>query len=136
LAPAQPELNLANPKMMPQIVQASSNVTDIEIEAAARPLWNELRTLKPALKALESAVEAACASAYEARPEIKGAINWADLHCAQAEFFITSNGETGYRVWISEASPDQLDLRKFIREFIDSRSDGARFESLEILFEW
>jgi hypothetical protein len=94
-----------------------------------RPTPERLREL---LKQLEDDVDAACVRACEAEPVINGAVNWADLHCAEAGYYENSHGDSGLYVVIEEAAPDQRDLAEFIRADLC----GAGWEGLEIRFEW
>lgn len=84
------------------------------------------------LKALQKAAEDACQAAIAAKTEIGGAINWADLHCAEARWFINHQGESGQAVYIEEASHDSSKLIIFIRDFLYARG----FAGVEIYPEW
>lgn len=84
------------------------------------------------LKQLEADAEGACVRACEAKVDIDGAINWADLHCAEAGYYENSRGDSGLYVVIEEADPHQQQLHEFIRMDLD----GAGWEGIEVRFEW
>lgn len=64
--------------------------------------------------------------------EIFEAINWGDLHCTVAERYIDHTGETGYRVYIEEASPD---CPKFC-QYIADQLALLRYPDVEVKTEW
>ena len=84
------------------------------------------------LRKLYEAAEAACAAAFEQRHEINGAINWADLHCVDAEKCESVFGHITYRVWIEECSFDNYKLSCFIKKYLDE----AGFAGVETQMEW
>ena len=84
------------------------------------------------LKQLQRAAEEACARAYEQKHEIDGAINWADLHCAEAGYYRTSNGQDGVYVLIEEADPIQ---DAFVL-FIQTELYAAGWGEIEVRTEW
>lgn len=86
-----------------------------------------LETMKRLQKACDGAIE----RAYGTRRDIPGAVNWADLHCLDVEWYETLYGDSGYRVIVEEAAPENPDFQKFIRE--DIQKFGF---DVEVVTEW
>ena len=59
-------------------------------------------------------------------------VNWSNLRCNQAEYFVTDNGAEGYRLWISEADPDNSTLMAYILGWLND----TEFKDTEVRFEW
>ena len=58
-------------------------------------------------------------AALQARSDkLDGAINWGDLACVDAWYFIDSFGFSGYRVLVEGASPDAVDLQEYIEDYL------------------
>lgn len=60
------------------------------------------------------------------------AVNWADLHCFQAEHWENQDGQAGWRVWIEEAAPEADKLKEFVRD--DLAEHG--WPGVEVVTEW
>lgn len=60
------------------------------------------------------------------------AINWADLHCHSAEFYLNSEDIAGYRVYIEEASPSCPKLHERIQEQLQKKG----YSDIEVITEW
>lgn len=58
-------------------------------------------------------------------------VNWADLHCVSAEWYFDDEGNTGYRVYIEEASPDAINFRNAVNDEL-----FARGWDVEVITEW
>ena len=67
------------------------------------------------------------------RSKWKGqAINWADLSCYGTEFYITDDGVSAYRVFVSEASPEAWEFAQWIQAELAKRG----FVDVEVVLEW
>jgi hypothetical protein len=58
-------------------------------------------------------------------------INWSALHVNQVEYWIDDQGDSGYRVYLDEASPNCPKLAAFVSGYISQ----AGFEC-EVRTEW
>lgn len=83
------------------------------------------------MKKLEIACEAALVRAHRKRKDIPGAINWADLSCLDVEWYKTLAGDSGYRVVIEEAAPENDVFQKFIHD--DIKKFGF---DVDVVTEW
>ena len=83
------------------------------------------------LARLETATEAALAE-LKATKDVRGAINWGDLHCADSSWWLRSDGDSGYEVVIREAAPDAEALRVAVWEALER----AGFQAVEVTTEW
>lgn len=85
------------------------------------------------LKALELCADAATTEAETQITRFEGeAINWGDLGCVGAEWYVGADDNTGYRVWIEEADPASYRLRDFIREHLARHG----FVDVDVMLEW
>lgn len=85
------------------------------------------------LIALRKATDDACAAAWEDCAECRGeAVNWADLKCAGAEWYVDDDGVPGHRVWVDEADPAAYRLRDFVAEYLER----AGFAGVHVVLEW
>lgn len=84
------------------------------------------------LTALREAADRICDEAFAARDTIKGPINWGDLGCVRAEYYVADDGVKGYRVLIEEAHHDNAELH----EFIAAKLREAGYPDVEIQTEW
>lgn len=83
-----------------------------------------------ALKELRTAAEEACAAAVA--EGVRDAANWACLTCLEALQSINDMGEREFRVRIAEASPDAMDLQKFIMVYLHKKG----FHGVAVDLEW
>jgi hypothetical protein len=82
---------------------------------------------------LQTEVEEILKTATEHRQEIGGAVNWADLHCKDVEEHRSLLfGYVSIVVVIEEASPDAIELRKFIYAHLEKRG----YKSVFVETEW
>ena len=89
--------------------------------------------MKYNLKTLKRVTNRICESAINARETFGNvAINWADFQCICAEYYIDDCGNTGYRVYIEEANPDNSEVKNFISEELAMLG----YKEVEIVFEW
>jgi hypothetical protein len=89
--------------------------------------------MKYNLKDLKQATTDICEMAVEARLTFKNAaVNWSDLRCISAEYFVNDCGDSGYRVLIEEAAPDNAE----IVDFIDDELSMKGYFGVEIGLEW
>jgi len=65
-------------------------------------------------------------------PTFNEAINWGDLHCTSAERYTEHTGETGYRVYIEEASPECWKFCQYIADQLTARG----YPDVEVKTEW
>lgn len=85
------------------------------------------------LIALRKATDDACAAAWEDCPDCRDeAVNWADLKCIGAEWFVDDDGVPGHRVWVDEADPAAYRLRGFVAGYLER----AGFAGVHVLLEW
>lgn len=85
------------------------------------------------LIALRKATDDACAAAWEDCVECRDeAVNWADLKCAGAEWFVDDDGVPGHRVWVEEADPAAYRLRDFVAGYLER----AGFAGVHVMLEW
>lgn len=86
------------------------------------------------LKELRAVAERIIREAYDNRNshDIKGAINWGDLHCVAALRVEDDHGEISYRVEIEEVSPDAAELQRYVHE----RLKAAGYPDVEVYTEW
>ena len=84
------------------------------------------------LEDLKKVAQDACEEACD-HTDIAGAVNWGDLSCRDAEYYVASVGlSTGYRVYIEEASPSASELRDFIFEYLGDRG----YKEVEVILDW
>jgi len=88
--------------------------------------------LEKILLKLKAETEKICADAVKDKGEIGGAVNWADLHCHWSEFYRDSEGDSGFRVYIEESAPYNVELQKYISDKLNE----AGFINIEIITEW
>ena len=92
------------------------------------------------LTRLENLAEEACIEAQD--EDIDGAINWGDLHCADVEICLRSDGSEYINVLIEEAAPEAYDLRNFIETYMKSKMlqdeelSLVNLEELHVETEW
>lgn len=84
------------------------------------------------LNTLREVADAACDEAFAQRNTLKGAINWGDLGCVSAEYYVDADGGEGYRITIEEADPWNTELH----EFIQTKITEAGYADIEIYTEW
>ena len=85
------------------------------------------------LKELEIRTDQICDMAIKGRTKFKNAaINWADFQCVRAEHYIDSCKETGYRVYVEEANPNNPEVIKYIAKELEK----SGYENVEVVFEW
>jgi hypothetical protein len=85
------------------------------------------------LIALRKATDDACAAAWEDCAECRGdAVNWADLKCIGAEWFVDDDGVPGHRVWVDEADPAAYRLLRFVAGYLER----AGFAGVHVVLEW
>lgn len=85
------------------------------------------------LKALELCADAAVVEAETQIERFEGeAINWGDVGCVGAEWYVGADDNTGYRVWIEEADPAAYRLRDFIRGHLARHG----FVDVDVMLEW
>lgn len=85
------------------------------------------------LLALRKATNDACAVAWTDCVKCRGeAVNWADLKCAGAEWFVDDDGVPGHRVWVDEADPAAYRLRDFVAGYLER----AGFAGVHVVLEW
>ena len=92
-------------------------------------------SIRQFLSNLITATNEACDNAVGA--ELLGrfrwaAVNWADLSCHSAEFYMNEYGSFGYRVYIEEADPNNLELQAFI----GGELAKLGFPEVTVLTEW
>jgi hypothetical protein len=63
---------------------------------------------------------------------VRGAINFGDLRCVTAEQWTNDEGITGYRVWIEEAAPGNVDFHYFVYDYLTK----AGFIGIEVETRW
>lgn len=78
------------------------------------------------------ATDAALDTAQNHKTAIAGAVNWADLCCREARICMSDYGDVSVSVLVEEASPDQKDLREFVRQELEI----AGFGGIDVEFEW
>lgn len=83
------------------------------------------------LKELKAKGEEACEAALENSGVIGGAVNWGDLHCTGAEYFLQDDGYESYRIYVEEASPDAGDLINWLEEYMFNAGWDC-----EVITEW
>jgi hypothetical protein len=81
---------------------------------------------------LKLAANRACIKAVADKQNIDGAINWADLNCHTAEEYQDESGNTGKRVYVQEAAPDNGPLCIYISQ----RLHEMGFGDIEVVTEW
>lgn len=62
----------------------------------------------------------------------RAAINWADVHCVNVEWFLNVGKESGFRFWFEEASEHNPAVVKAIKEFLAAHGE----EGAEVVLEW
>jgi hypothetical protein len=83
------------------------------------------------LKALMHDVDLLCDTADKEQFK-NDAINWGDLGCTRAEFYIDDEGGQGYRVTIEEVAPDAIQFKMWLSaQLID-----FGYSDVEIVLEW
>jgi hypothetical protein len=89
--------------------------------------------MKYNLKELKQITTRCCKLAAGAQYMFKNAaVNWADFQCTCAEYYIDDLGNTGYRVYIEEANPDNAEIVKFISTGLTPHG----YKDIEIRLEW
>ena len=63
---------------------------------------------------------------------VDDAFNKADLRCVTAERYENDLGETGYRVYLEEAAPEAVELRRFVCDHLAT----AGYPGVEVITEW
>lgn len=58
-------------------------------------------------------------------------INWGDLSCTEVDWY-TGTAQSGYRVWISEASPDCRELPGVIASYLALHG----YPGVDVRTEW
>jgi len=61
------------------------------------------------------AADMAVQEAHQHKDEIKGAINWGDLHVSLVSFNVDEEGRTSWIIEIEEATPDCCKFHEWIR---------------------
>lgn len=84
------------------------------------------------LKKLREDTDAAIEVVRARRPQVQGAINWADLHCLQAAWVLTDDEENYAEVTIEEASPDAGYFQRVIAEELAR----AGWPDIRVVTEW
>lgn len=84
---------------------------------------------RSALRVISDIVNAAC---VDARGLIDEAINWGDLRCVDARYYVSVSGEEGYEVLIEEASPDCPEFCRFVYDRLEQHG----FKGVEVRTEW
>lgn len=85
------------------------------------------------LHALRMCADAATTEAEDYKPLFDGeVINWGDLGCTGAEWYVNADDVTGYRVWIEEVDPAAYRLHDFIREYLSEHG----FVDVDVMLEW
>ena len=85
------------------------------------------------LKELERRTDQICDMAIKDRAKFKNAaINWADFQRVCVEYYINSYWETGCRVYVEEANPDNPEVIKYIAKELEK----SGYENVEVVFEW
>lgn len=82
------------------------------------------------LTTLRQVATEACNAAHAAG--VGGPVNWADLRCIGAQYWLDDEGDTGYRVTLSEADAAAAALHVFVRDFLAKRG----FAGVEVVTEW
>lgn len=89
--------------------------------------------MKYNLKELRQITTRCCKLAIDVRHTFKNAaVNWADFQCTCAEYYIDNLGDTGYRVYIEEANPNNEEIIDFIADELDMLG----YNNVEIRLEW
>ena len=89
--------------------------------------------MKYNLKELKQITTRCCRLATDARHTFENAaVNWADFQCVCAEYYIDDLGDTGYRVLIEEANPNNAEVVRFIADELIMRG----YNNIEIRLEW
>lgn len=81
---------------------------------------------------LQDDCDAVLKSAFQAREQIGGAVNWASLRCWQVEEWRDQDGAHGFRVWVEEASPHADELQSYVRTSLRERG----WKNCEVVTEW
>lgn len=82
------------------------------------------------LKALQAATDRILSAA---QPHItRPAANWADLRCIEARQWTNQDGDTGWTVIVSEASPDAAELQGYVGLALMEEFG----EAIEVETEW
>lgn len=95
--------------------------------------------VKVGLVALREEVDSLCDDAFAEHHASGGdtfrgdAINWGDLGCVSAEFWVDDATHTGYRVYIEEAAPDGCPL---LVGWIETKLGERGFTDIEVVTEW
>ena len=89
--------------------------------------------MKYNLKELKQITTRCCKLAFDARHTFKNAaVNWFDFQCTCAEYCIDDTGNTGHRVIVEEAAPDNAEVARFIADGLAPHG----YEDIEIRLEW
>lgn len=93
-------------------------------------------SLKQFLSSLIAATDKACDAAIDATKQDgrfrNAAVNWSDFGCRSAEFYMNEFGSFGYRAYVEEADPYNLELQAFIGEELAK----SGFPEVQVLTEW
>jgi len=81
------------------------------------------------MEATEKAIDMAI-DAYDTFDN--AAVNWADLHCIDAQYCVHAEGPDAHVVVIEEASPDNSEFQEFIHEELAHMG----FLDVEVRTEW
>lgn len=85
------------------------------------------------LFALRDCADYACTAARTECPDcLTQPINWGDLGCISAEYYVDEFGNVGHRVWIEEADPSSYHLRDFVRGYLSRHG----YESIDVMLDW
>lgn len=82
--------------------------------------------------AAETACEQACKDVGENESLVHAAVNWADIHCIDAEVYLTAGGQRGLRVLLSEASPSNPQFRQYVADQLRNMD----YQDIEVVTEW
>ena len=89
--------------------------------------------MKYNLAELKQTTTRCCKLAIDARHTFKNAaVNWADFQCTSAEYYIDDLDDTGYRVYIEEAGPDNAEVISFVYDELVMHG----YKGIEIRLEW
>lgn len=84
------------------------------------------------LTALRRCANDACAHAHNHQDCHLDPINWADLDCIEAGYYINDLGHSGHFILIEEADPSAWRLRQFIASYLAEHG----FADVEVRIEW
>jgi hypothetical protein len=90
-----------------------------------------LDDLHPRLSKIRDVCEEVLKSVHRNRRNIKGAINWADLSCADVEQVTSLEGDDCIRVIIEEAAPENPEFQEHVRIRMKRRGFNV-----DVVTEW